>query len=112
MSGTQEEHRARLLALREELNAPTEARAADARPVDLEEPIGRLSRMDALQQQQMAAAQERRRLQRLALVEAALRRIEEGSFGECVLCGEEIPTERLRVAPEVPLCMACQRRKE
>lgn len=83
-----------------------------ARPVGLDEPIGRLSRMDAIQQQQMAkatrAALEIRRQQ----VSAALAAIEIGSYGACKRCEEPIELARLRAKPETPLCLDCQQEIE
>ena len=69
--------------------------------------VGRLSRMDALQSQAMAQAQQRRRDgQRLALRQA-LRRIQEGEFGDCINCGEAIDAARLRANPTLLRCMSC-----
>jgi DnaK suppressor protein len=41
-------------------------------------------------------------------VRAALRRLEEGSFGVCLHCEEEISTKRLAAVPWTPFCIACQ----
>ena len=75
--------------------------------VDLELPIGRLSRVDALQQQAMAAAEKRRAKQRLKAVEAAIEFHDAGDYGYCKACGENLPFARLKVRPESPLCVAC-----
>ncbi|MEW5869607.1 MAG: TraR/DksA C4-type zinc finger protein [Chloroflexota bacterium] len=48
----------------------------------------------------------------LELVEAAIKRLEEGQYGLCTRCGEPIQAERLEVLPEAPLCMECQRKAE
>lgn len=48
----------------------------------------------------------------LSMVDAALRRIEAGSYGQCVDCGAEIPAARLRAAPEAARCIACQEKAE
>jgi DnaK suppressor protein len=45
-------------------------------------------------------------------VEAALRRIEDGSYGQCTDCGVEIPSARLHAAPEASRCIACQEKVE
>lgn len=104
--------REQLLTLRDELDALLASSADGARPVDLDEPIGRLSRVDAMQQQSMLTANrtaaQRRRLQ----VDSALRRIEEDEYGECVSCGEWIDPRRLAALPESPLCVACQGSRE
>ncbi len=41
-------------------------------------------------------------------VEAALRRIEEGTFGDCVDCGNPVPAKRLEVVAWAPRCTNCQ----
>ena len=71
--------------------------------------VGRLSRQDALLNQSMAkATQARRDAGRRALL-AALRRIDEGAFGYCADCGEEIDTRRLELEPTVLRCISCAR---
>ncbi|HDR27121.1 TraR/DksA family transcriptional regulator [Rhodovulum sp.] len=40
-------------------------------------------------------------------INAALARIEDGSYGYCVRCGEEISEERLDVVPATPFCRIC-----
>ena len=70
---------------------------------------GRLSRMDAMQRQAMAQAVERRRLGRMVKIKAALQRMEDGEFGFCLDCGDEIATARLDQDPTVPNCIDCAR---
>lgn len=48
----------------------------------------------------------------LRKVERALERIEEGTYGRCERCGEEIDFARLKAMPQATLCMACQRMVE
>lgn len=82
--------------------------AADRRPVELDQQsVGRLSRMDAMQQQAMAAAQETRRHGRIKALEAAIRRIEAGEFGFCNDCGEFIGLPRLELDPTIMRCRDC-----
>jgi DnaK suppressor protein len=50
--------------------------------------------------------------QLLNMVESALQRIREGSFGECVSCGNEINSKRLEAVPWTRYCIACQEKKE
>lgn len=54
------------------------------------------------------SAQEQRDLQELASVEAALRRLDEGRYGDCVDCGEPIALQRLMVQPDALRCAHCQ----
>ncbi len=44
----------------------------------------------------------------LGEIEAALQRLEDGSFGMCERCGEPIPAQRLQVLPMSRLCSPCQ----
>lgn len=63
-------------------------------------------------QSELADAETRRDRDELALVEAALRRLESGHYGECLECGESIPASRLAAQPAALRCMACQERLE
>ena len=80
--------------------------------VDLDLPIGRLSRMDAMQQQQMAKAERELQKRRLMQVDAALERVDEDEYGWCCQCGEPIGVRRLTARPEVPFCIPCQEKLE
>ena len=53
-----------------------------------------------------------RDLAELANVEQALARIDEGTYGECVDCGNPIPFERLAAYPAARRCVACQENAE
>ncbi len=81
------------------------------RPVEVDQTqVGRLSRMDALQEQAMAIEAERRREAELAQIESALKRIEDGTYGYCVTCEEEIAVKRLEQDPSVHQCIECARK--
>ena len=69
--------------------------------------VGRLSRMDALQQQAMAKATQTRRSQQLSRIDAAFSRIKEAEYGYCTDCGDDIPLKRLELDPTVPTCITC-----
>lgn len=69
--------------------------------------IGRLSRMDALQAQAMAQAAQRRREMELQRIAQAFKRLEEGNFGYCVECDDEIPLQRLEIDPAAAHCIKC-----
>lgn len=102
------QQRAALVTLHAELLESLDANAASALPVDLDQPIGRITRMDAIQQQQMADGHRRRLETRLLQVRAALASMDNGSYGICNRCEEEITLKRLRARPESPLCLGCQ----
>lgn len=103
-----EKYRQHLLRLKSELEALAESSKESTRPVELDQPsVGRLSRMDAMQGQQMALETARRRQQQLLRIEGALRRIEAGDFGYCFVCGEEIGAGRLSIDPAATRCVDC-----
>ena len=103
-------HRQRILAEMDELRALSDGSRDSRAPVELDQQsVGRLSRMDAMQQQSMDLAREERRRQRLAMLAAALRRMEEDEFGYCLSCGDDIAAARLVADPAATLCFDCQR---
>lgn len=103
-----ESAREHLLGIKRELEELSAISAEDRAPVALDQQsVGRLSRVDALQRQAMAQAQERKRTHQLRRVEAALRRIETGDYGYCEACGEPIAPRRLEVDPAAHLCVSC-----
>lgn len=107
---TQEVFKQRLLRRRDDIFDIRSVSDASRRPVELDQTrVGRLSRMDALQEQAMSLETERRRKLELQRIEAALQRIEEGDFGYCLVCGEEIEVKRLDLDPTLPTCVACAR---
>lgn len=105
---TQKELHNGLLSLEKELIAWLDATEDESKPVDLEKPIGRLTRIDAIQQQKMAQAHRRRATTRLSHVRSALTAFNRGEYGYCKRCEEPIALERLTARPEAPLCLDCQ----
>ncbi len=80
----------------------------ESKPVDLDLPIGRLSRADAIQMQNMAELNRRQLEVKLKQVEGALAAVENGSYGSCRSCNGEINPARLDARPETPFCIDCQ----
>ena len=102
----------KLRALTDELRSQLASSEEGARPVDLDQPIGRLSRMDAMQQQSMVRANRAAAQLRLKQAETALQRIGQDDYGVCAECGEEVGFARLEVRPETPFCLSCQSLRE
>jgi RNA polymerase-binding protein DksA len=48
----------------------------------------------------------------LAAIDAALKRIDDGTYGTCITCGDQIRYERLEASPWASLCIDCKRRAE
>lgn len=100
----------RLNEKREELRAIAAASRNSRKPVELDQSrVGRLSRMDALQDQAMALETERRREIEIRRIGAALDRVKSGDYGYCLTCGEEIAPKRLEFDPATPVCIDCAR---
>jgi DnaK suppressor protein len=105
--------RKRLLERRKAIEAGHDARQKDAQPVELDQAcVGRLSRMDAMQQQAMSQESVRRAELELKRITAALNRMDSGDYGYCLKCGEEIAEGRLRIDPTTPTCIDCAQRAE
>jgi DnaK suppressor protein len=103
-----EEFKTWLLALQAELEQRAEHNNDALGTVELDQNrVGRLSRIDALQGQQMAQETERRRLLKLQHIEGALRRLDQGDFGICYVCEDDIAPERLRFDPTLTRCVHC-----
>lgn len=97
-----------LLQRQKDILAMQQSSKDSTRPVDLDQSsVGRLSRMDAMQSQAMALENKRRREIELTRIDAALERIEEGEYGYCAVCDEEIDPRRLSVDPANPFCVGC-----
>lgn len=103
-----DEMRTQIAARLEALAAEDALGAAGQATVELDQQaVGRLSRMDALQNQAMARATATRRGTERARLQAALARMDEGEFGYCDDCGDEIAHGRLRLDPSVIRCVEC-----
>lgn len=103
-----EEFRALLAARQTELLELSAMSAGSRGAVELDQAaVGRVSRIDALQQQAMALNNERNRARELERIKGALLRLDEGEYGYCMVCGEEIPEQRLRFDPSLATCVDC-----
>jgi len=102
------ELRTRLETRRAELLAHSSHSEDYRKPVELDQQaVGRLSRMDALQNQQMHLEQERRRAAELTRIEKTLIRMDQDQYGHCHNCGDDIELKRLEFDPTTPLCVEC-----
>jgi DnaK suppressor protein len=98
--------RARLLAERDRLHAELDETVIAPGPMTYGSQAAAATQV--FEQQRDLALRERAQNQ-LAQVNAALARIEEGSFGTCLRCGKEIAVGRLEALPWAALCIDCQR---
>lgn len=102
--------RDKLVARRIELEEEEHLSQAGRAPVTLDQnSVGRLSRIDALQLQAMALAHQRRRQAERTAVDPAVRRIDDGEYGYCLTCCEDIAPARLEHSPAASTCISCAR---
>ena len=98
---------------KEELLAARQGTREETAPKSLDQTrVGRLSRMDAMQQQAMSQAADRMSGIELQRIKTALERIESGEYGYCILCEEEIAIKRLEFDPSLLSCIDCARKEE
>ncbi len=90
-----------------ELDEQISAREADAAAIEPDKAIGRLSRLDSMQMQQLSRDAQQRQQGELFRLREALDRIRRGAYGKCQLCGGEIPAERLEIQLDAPFCIRC-----
>ena len=81
--------------------------ATDVVPLD-QTLVGRVSRMDAMQQQNMAVSTRQKAEMKLRKIDLALKALHSGEYGYCRKCDEVIAFERLLAQPESTLCIQCQ----
>lgn len=77
------------------------------RPVSPDNAIGRLSRMDAINNKNINQASLNTSRQKLNMLKRALSRIDEPDFGICADCENPIPLGRILIMPEATLCVRC-----
>ena len=103
-----EQIRQLLLKMKVELQEQEKSLKETIKPVELDQTMfGRISRMDAMQAQQMALDASRRRKLQLVKVKSAFQRISSGEYGYCLACDEEIDIRRLMVDPTNTHCIEC-----
>lgn len=108
LRGTLEQRRSTLRAEVQEVKQERSAAPSMLRgEVGDEGDIGEQRTRDAVR-----SAEELRDTAELREIDTALRRIEEGSYGQCSVCGIDIPLARLRAQPAAERCIDCQERHE
>ena len=105
-----EKQKEKLIALEAELEHALADEDGQAGIVELNGSIGRISRAEALIDQQMAIALQQRHREQLLRVESALKRMAQNTYGSCIRCKEPIGEGRLDMQPEATLCIRCASR--
>lgn len=103
-----EELRAELERILKKLERSMRTTEEAMRPVELDQSaVGRLSRIDSLQNQGLTRNLQERETMKLAQIRNAIERLDAGTYGSCSECGADVPFERLLVFPETPRCAGC-----
>lgn len=99
----------RLIRSRNELQEQLEISEQSTQIVNLDQTaVGRVSRIDAMQQQSMALSAKSKAKAKLKKVALALMAIKNSDYGRCQQCEDDIGFPRLNVQPEASLCLDCQ----
>jgi len=78
-------------------------------PVSPDDAIGRVSRMDAINNKSVTESALRQVKDKLSKLRHALNRIDDEQFGLCQRCGKAIPVMRVVLMPQSPYCVNCAR---
>jgi len=80
-----------------------------AQPISPDNAIGRVSRMDAINNKSIVDAALRKAKERLKGLKLSLDKLDSSDFGVCVKCKKNIPIERILLAPQSSFCVNCAR---
>lgn len=80
-----------------------------SKPIAPENAIGRVSRMDAINNKSVNEAALRKAQIKLRNIELALNRVDDADFGICVSCNQAIPEGRILLMPQTIRCVRCSR---
>jgi RNA polymerase-binding transcription factor DksA len=100
----------RLAELRADVRAAGLAARDECAPAG--EVVDRKDLARGCQQDVVSSAQAELELDEMRLTERALARLDAGTYGDCIACGEQIPLQRLLAQPAALRCAACQARAE
>ena len=81
-----------------------------AQPITPENSIGRVSRMDAINNKSVVDAALRTKRAKLTKLKVALNKIDDDNFGNCAMCNNPIQPMRLMFMPESTRCVRCASR--
>ena len=78
-----------------------------AQPISPDNAIGRVSRMDAINNKSIVDAALRKAKERLKGLKSSLDKLDSSDFGVCIKCKNNIPIERILLAPQSSFCVNC-----
>tara|TARA_B100001564_G_C20599165_1_gene651812 strand:+ start:355 stop:687 length:333 start_codon:yes stop_codon:yes gene_type:complete len=77
------------------------------KPISPENAIGRISRMDAINNKSVVEAALRKANEKLSKLKLVLEKVDDSDFGLCIRCGNPIPIGRILLMPQSRLCVSC-----
>lgn len=95
-----------------QLEGEIETLESMVQPVAPDRAIGRLSRLEAINEKSMNEAALQSAKRRRARLITVLARLSDDEYGLCAECDEPIPFARLMTVPESTVCVACRERSE
>ncbi len=101
--------RQKILATLKQVRSDIEKLVELTKPIPPENAIGRVSRMDAINNKSVNEANLRRARMKLTRLEAALQKLDMPKFGICTRCSKPIQAARLMYMPESTCCVRCAR---
>ena len=97
----------KIIATIAEMEEKIAKRTATIKPISPENAIGRISRMDAINNKGVADAAMRQAERKLVSLRVALTKIDSPNFGNCIRCKQQIQPARLMYMPESSECVRC-----
>ncbi len=79
------------------------------KPIEPENAIGRISRMDAINNKSVTEAALRKAKEKLEKLRFALTKVGDDDFGICLKCKQPIPLGRILIMPQSRTCVKCTR---
>ncbi|NOU62212.1 TraR/DksA family transcriptional regulator [Marinifilum caeruleilacunae] len=79
-------------------------------PISPDSAIGRVSRMDAINNKSVNEAALRKKQSQLIALKETAKNLNDPNFGKCIKCGAEIPIGRIMIMPESKKCVRCASR--
>ena len=102
----------KIIALIEQFNQSNAYYEDETKPIEPSVALGRLTRMEAIQEKSINEEVHRKNKQRLEALRNALARIEQGTYGVCSRCKKDISLGRLDFMPEALICIECANKKK
>lgn len=109
---TQQQLRKKLEEARRRLSAEAKRKADAGRDLGLEGAQDPADRAEVTYEKEVLFSQSENETELLQMVDGALGRMDDGTYGKCLNCGGDIELKRLQAVPWAHFCIKCQNAKE